>query len=272
MPYSYLGTQGILNGLNVGDPFFNKLGATVTERTYCDSGSCTAYMMTIGATAGVDPESLVHSRYIIIWACNTISTNLHLWPIIAEAQKRGAKVVVHRPGAAPHRAARRLAHPDPPRHRRRAGAGDDARDHQRGPAPTRPTSATTPSASTSWPSASQLHPRVGVAGDRHSGRGHPHARPRVRHHRPVGDPHRRRGGAARRRRPDRARHRLPARAGRRLAARRRRPAAAAALGVPGELARADAPRARSPGTRVVNQFLLGRALTGELGSTRRSRR
>lgn len=42
MPVSYLGTQGILNGLNVGDPFFNKLGATITERTYCDSGACTA--------------------------------------------------------------------------------------------------------------------------------------------------------------------------------------------------------------------------------------
>ena len=62
MPVSYLGTEGILNGLNVGDPFFNKLGATIAERTYCDSGSCTAYTMTIGATAGVDPESIVHSR------------------------------------------------------------------------------------------------------------------------------------------------------------------------------------------------------------------
>lgn len=93
MPVSYLGNQGILNGLSVGDAFFHRLGATITERTYCDSGSCTAYAATIGATAGVDPESFVHSRYIIIWATNTISTNLHLWPVIAEAQKRGAKVV-----------------------------------------------------------------------------------------------------------------------------------------------------------------------------------
>src|SRR5215471_8742416 len=94
MPVSYLGTEGILNGLNVGDPFFNKLGATITERTYCGMGSATGYGMTIGPTAGVDPESLVHSRYIIIWACNVISTNLHLWPFVAEAQRRGAKVVV----------------------------------------------------------------------------------------------------------------------------------------------------------------------------------
>lgn len=94
MPCSYLGTEGILNGLNVGDPFFAKLGATIAERTYCDSGSCTAYAMTIGDTAGVDPESLAHSKFILIWACNVMSTNLHLWPFIAEAKKRGAKVVV----------------------------------------------------------------------------------------------------------------------------------------------------------------------------------
>jgi len=94
LPYSYLGTEGILNGLNVGDAFFNKLGATISERTFCDSAACTGYMMTVGPTPGTDPESFVHSRYIILWACNTISTNLHHWPFIAEAQKRGAKIVV----------------------------------------------------------------------------------------------------------------------------------------------------------------------------------
>ncbi len=94
MPVSYLGTQGILNGLNVGDPFFNKLGATIAERTYCDSGACTAYTMTIGATAGVDPESLVHSRYILIWACNMMS-------------HQPAPVAVHRRGAAARREGRR---------------------------------------------------------------------------------------------------------------------------------------------------------------------
>jgi anaerobic selenocysteine-containing dehydrogenase len=94
LPYSYLGTEGLLNGLNVGDPFFNKLGATISERTFCDSGACTGYIMTVGASPGTDPESFKHSKYIILWACNTLSTNLHHWPFIAEAQKNGAKVVV----------------------------------------------------------------------------------------------------------------------------------------------------------------------------------
>jgi len=94
LPYSYLGTEGILNGLNVGDAFFNKLGATISERTFCDSASCTAYFMTIGPSPGMDPESFKYSKYIILWACNTISTNLHHWPFIAEARRNGAKIVV----------------------------------------------------------------------------------------------------------------------------------------------------------------------------------
>ena len=99
LPYSYLGTEGILNGLHVGDAFFNKLGAAVSERTFCDSGAITAFFMTCGPTAAVDPESFVYSKYIVLWAINTISTNLHHWPFIAEAQRRGAKVVVIDPVA-----------------------------------------------------------------------------------------------------------------------------------------------------------------------------
>jgi anaerobic selenocysteine-containing dehydrogenase len=94
LPYSYLGNQGIVQGLNVGDPFFNKLGATVCERTFCGEASCTAYLLTLGPTGGVDPESFVHSKFIIIWACNSISTNLHHWHVVQDARKRGAKVVV----------------------------------------------------------------------------------------------------------------------------------------------------------------------------------
>jgi anaerobic selenocysteine-containing dehydrogenase len=94
IPYSYLGHQGLVHGLNGGDAFFNRLGATVCERTFCGEGSCTAWLMTVGPTAGLDPESYIHSKYIVIWACNSVSTNLHHWAIVRDAQKLGAKVVV----------------------------------------------------------------------------------------------------------------------------------------------------------------------------------
>jgi anaerobic selenocysteine-containing dehydrogenase len=94
VPYSYLGNQGLVHGLNGGDAFFNRMGATVTERTFCGEGSSTAWLLTVGPTAGTDPESFIHAKYIIIWACNSVSTNLHHWHIIKEAQKLGAKIVV----------------------------------------------------------------------------------------------------------------------------------------------------------------------------------
>ena len=94
LPYSYLGHQGLVHGLNGGDAFFNRLGATVCERTFCGEGSATAWLLTNGPSGGMDPESFAYSRYIIIWACNSVSTNLHHWHFVAAAKKQGAKVVV----------------------------------------------------------------------------------------------------------------------------------------------------------------------------------
>ncbi|MGI9229584.1 MAG: molybdopterin-containing oxidoreductase family protein [Gammaproteobacteria bacterium] len=94
IPNSYLGHQGLVHGLNGGDAFFNRMGATVCERTFCGEGSATAWLLTNGPTSGVDPESFVHAKYIIIWACNSVSTNLHHWHFVEDARKRGAKVIV----------------------------------------------------------------------------------------------------------------------------------------------------------------------------------
>jgi anaerobic selenocysteine-containing dehydrogenase len=94
MPHAYLGHQGTLNGLTAGDAFFNRLGSTVAEKTYCESGSSTAWIMTVGPTGGLDVESLAYSKYIIVWGMNMLTTNLHAWPFVLEARRRGAKVVV----------------------------------------------------------------------------------------------------------------------------------------------------------------------------------
>jgi anaerobic selenocysteine-containing dehydrogenase len=94
MNHCYLGNQGTLNGLTSGVAFFNRLGATIGEKWYCESGSSTAWIMTVGPTGGLDMESLAYSKYIIVWAMNMMSTNLHAWPFILEAKKNGAKIVV----------------------------------------------------------------------------------------------------------------------------------------------------------------------------------
>ncbi len=94
MPCSYLGQQGVLNGISVGDAFFNRLGSTVAEKTFCGVGRDVGTHMSIGSSEGVDLESTVHSNYIVLWAMNTLSTGSHHWPFIDEAKRNGAKLVV----------------------------------------------------------------------------------------------------------------------------------------------------------------------------------
>lgn len=94
MPYSYMGTQGLVQGSAMSDPFFSRLGATHLVRSVCGGTGLAGLNMTMGGGPGFLPEELVHSRHIILWGTNTISTNLHLWPFIREAKEHGAKVVV----------------------------------------------------------------------------------------------------------------------------------------------------------------------------------
>src|SRR4029078_5441313 len=46
MPQSYLGNMGLVQGINSGDPFFNRLGTTVNEKTFFASGSSTSLLLT----------------------------------------------------------------------------------------------------------------------------------------------------------------------------------------------------------------------------------
>ena len=147
----------------------------------------------------------------------------------------------HRPGPPPHRPAGRLVPADPPGHRRRSRPGDDARDHRRGADRRGLRPRPHGRLRRADRAGAAVHPRVGRGADRHPGRRHPHPRPRVRHQPAVDDPDRRGHRAAGRRRADGALHRLPAGAGGGLAAGRRRTAAAAAVGLPGQLGRPDAP-------------------------------
>lgn len=94
LPYGYAGNMGLLNGMNAGDAFFNRLGASIGEKTFCASSTLSAQLMTVGPTLGTDPQSFVHSKFIVLWGANTLSTNSHLWPFVLEARKKGAKVIV----------------------------------------------------------------------------------------------------------------------------------------------------------------------------------
>ncbi len=93
MPYSYCGTMGLVQSESMDRRFFNRLGASLLDRTICASAGTEGMLSTLGAKLGTDPERFGDARLIILWGTNTISSNVHLWPFILEAKKKGARLV-----------------------------------------------------------------------------------------------------------------------------------------------------------------------------------
>jgi anaerobic selenocysteine-containing dehydrogenase len=93
LPYSYAGTMGMIQGESMDRRFFHKLGASLLDRTICASAGAAGYKATIGLSMGTDPERFSDARLILIWGSNIITSNVHLWPYILEAQRKGARVI-----------------------------------------------------------------------------------------------------------------------------------------------------------------------------------
>ena len=94
LPYSYGGTWGALNGGSMDRRFFQRRGASELERTICSSAGEAGLESVMGVKLGTEPDQFIHSRYIIAWASNIHGNNVHLWPYIVEARRKGAKLVV----------------------------------------------------------------------------------------------------------------------------------------------------------------------------------
>ena len=93
LPYSYAGTMGLVQGDSMSLRFFNKLGASLLDRTICATAGATGYKYTIGGSIGTDIEQFQNAKLILIWGGNPIASNLHLWMRVQEAKRRGAKLI-----------------------------------------------------------------------------------------------------------------------------------------------------------------------------------
>lgn len=94
LPFSFDGTQGVIQKGIVADRFFDALGASDIRRHLCGVTAWLGAAEVSGTPYGTDPEDLAHARTILLWGTNTYLTNRHLWPVIEEARSRGASVVV----------------------------------------------------------------------------------------------------------------------------------------------------------------------------------
>lgn len=99
LPYSYAGTEGIINKSSMDRRFFYRLASTQLERTICSAAGSEGYQMAYGASRGVNPLETVKARFIILWGINALETNLHQALLANRARLNGAKIVaidVHR--------------------------------------------------------------------------------------------------------------------------------------------------------------------------------
>jgi len=94
LPHSSAGVQGLIQMSSLDRRLFGSMGASGLDRNICGAVAATGMAATLGVGSGIDPEEIIHSRYIVLWGTNTIVTNLHYWPLVREARRRGAKLIV----------------------------------------------------------------------------------------------------------------------------------------------------------------------------------
>jgi anaerobic selenocysteine-containing dehydrogenase len=95
LPLNYGGPHGLLAAGSMDLRFFYRLGATrLSRRPLCGGVKEQAFFGTYGAVPLMRPEHVAQARLIILWGNNVTVSQLHLVPLINEARKHGAKLVV----------------------------------------------------------------------------------------------------------------------------------------------------------------------------------
>jgi anaerobic selenocysteine-containing dehydrogenase len=94
LPYSYAGTIGQLGYGSMDRRFFHRLGASQLDRTICAAAGGAALLSVYGIKLGTTPQDFAHAGLILAWGANIHGNNIHLWPFIEEARRRGARLVV----------------------------------------------------------------------------------------------------------------------------------------------------------------------------------
>ena len=94
LPYSYSGTLGLVQMSVASARFWNRLGASRLERAICGAAAEFAVNTTLGVRRSPSYEQVKHSRLLIIWGHNPVSTAPHFMPFLRQAQRNGCKLIV----------------------------------------------------------------------------------------------------------------------------------------------------------------------------------
>jgi anaerobic selenocysteine-containing dehydrogenase len=93
LPYSYSGTLGLVQNGSMDHRFFHRLGASQLDRTICSTCGSETLDQVLGSRRGPPMDTLDDARTIILWGTNTLTSNVHLWPVLQRARAQGAQLV-----------------------------------------------------------------------------------------------------------------------------------------------------------------------------------
>ncbi|MFP5204255.1 MAG: molybdopterin-dependent oxidoreductase, partial [Acidobacteriota bacterium] len=94
LPYSYAGTTGVLGYGSMDRRFFHRLGASRLDRTICAEAGGQAWNAVYGKKLGTPTEDFRLAKLILAWGANIHGANIHLWPMIEQARRDGARLIV----------------------------------------------------------------------------------------------------------------------------------------------------------------------------------
>jgi molybdopterin guanine dinucleotide-containing S/N-oxide reductase-like protein len=94
LPYSYAGTIGVLGYGSMDRRFFHRLGASRLDRTICSEAGGQAWNLVYGKKLGTPTEDFRLAKLILAWGANIHGNNVHLWPMIEQARRNGARLIV----------------------------------------------------------------------------------------------------------------------------------------------------------------------------------
>lgn len=94
LPYSYAGTIGVLGYGSMDRRFFHRVGASQLDRTICSEAGGVAWNLVYGKKLGTPTEDFRLAKLIIAWGGNIHGNNVHLWPMVEQARRDGARLIV----------------------------------------------------------------------------------------------------------------------------------------------------------------------------------
>lgn len=94
LPYSYAGTIGVLGFGSMDRRFFHRLGGSQLNRTICSEAGGVAWNLVYGKKLGMPTEDFRLAKLILAWGGNIHGNNIHLWPMVEQARRNGARLIV----------------------------------------------------------------------------------------------------------------------------------------------------------------------------------